>query len=343
MTQFACRARRSRSRLAVAMFTTVMLALDAGETSGQDYPNKPIRLVTTPAGGGVALSARLVADGLAVPLGHHIIVDNRPQILIGPIVAKASPDGYTLLFAANDFWIAPFLQDNVPWNMAEFSAVSLVVRYPSILVLHPSVAASSVRELIELAKSKPGVLNYASGLAGGPNHLAAELFKYMAGVSIVRIPYTGGGPALTALLAGQVQVLFGSAGSVSPHLKSGRLRALAVTGAQPSALAPGLPTVTGAQPSALAPGLPTVAAAGLPGYQSIGISGIFAPANTPAKIINRLSQEIARLTNRADVKEKFLSLGAEPVGSSPEEFSAFIKSDMATWGNVIKAAGIRAE
>jgi tripartite-type tricarboxylate transporter receptor subunit TctC len=328
MTQFACRARRSRSRLAVAMFTTVMLALDAGETSGQDYPNKPIRLVTTPAGGGVALSARLVADGLAVPLGHHIIVDNRPQILIGPIVAKASPDGYTLLFAANDFWIAPFLQDNVPWNMAEFSAVSLVVRYPSILVLHPSVAASSVRELIELAKSKPGVLNYASGLAGGPNHLAAELFKYMAGVSIVRIPYTGGGPALTALLAGQVQVLFGSAGSVSPHLKSGRLRALAVTGAQPSALAPGLPTV---------------AAAGLPGYQSIGISGIFAPANTPAKIINRLSQEIARLTNRADVKEKFLSLGAEPVGSSPEEFSAFIKSDMATWGNVIKAAGIRAE
>ncbi len=328
MTQFACRARRSRSRLAVAMFTTVMLALDAGETSGQDYPNKPIRLVTTPAGGGVALSARLVADGLAVPLGHHIIVDNRPQILIGPIVAKASPDGYTLLFAANDFWIAPFLQDNVPWNMAEFSAVSLVVRYPSILVLHPSVPASSVRELIELAKSKPGVLNYASGLAGGPNHLAAELFKYMAGVSIVRIPYTGGGPALTALLAGQVQVLFGSAGSVSPHLKSGRLRALAVTGAQPSALAPGLPTV---------------AAAGLPGYQSIGISGIFAPANTPAKIINRLSQEIARLTNRADVKEKFLSLGAEPVGSSPEEFSAFIKSDMATWGNVIKAAGIRAE
>ena len=328
MTQFACRARRSRSRLAVAMFTTVILALGAGKTSGQDYPNKPIRLVTTPAGGGVALSARLVADGLAVPLSHHIIVDNRPQILIGPIVAKASPDGYTLLFAANDFWIAPFLQDNVPWNMAEFSAVSLVVRYPSILVLHPSVAASSVRELIELAKSKPGVLNYASGLAGGPNHLAAELFKYMAGVSIVRIPYTGGGPALTALLAGQVQVLFGSAGSVSPHLKSGRLRALAVTGAQPSALAPGLPTV---------------AAAGLPGYQSIGISGIFAPANTPAKIINRLSQEIARLTNRADVKEKFLSLGAEPVGSSPEEFSAFIKSDMATWGNVIKAAGIRAE
>ena len=328
MTQFACRARRSRSRLAVAMFTTVMLALGAGKTSGQDYPNKPIRLVTTPAGGGVALSARLVADGLAVPLSHHIIVDNRPQILIGPIVAKASPDGYTLLFAANDFWIAPFLQDNVPWNMVEFSAVSLVVRYPSILVLHPSVAASSVRELIELAKSKPGVLNYASGLAGGPNHLAAELFKYMAGVSIVRIPYTGGGPALTALLAGQVQLLFGSAGSVSPHLKSGRLRALAVTGAQPSALAPGLPTV---------------AAAGLPGYQSIGISGIFAPANTPAKIINRLSQEIARLTNRADVKEKFLSLGAEPVGSSPEEFSAFIKSDMATWGNVIKAAGIRAE
>jgi tripartite-type tricarboxylate transporter receptor subunit TctC len=190
------------------------------------------------------------------------------------------------------------------------------------------VAANSVKDLISLALARPGELNFGSAGTGSSNHLAGELFKSMAGVSMVHIPYKGGGPALNDLIAGQVQLMFATASEVIPHLKSGRLRALAVTSAQPSSLVPHLPTV---------------AASGLPGYQALSVVGTFAPAKTPAAIINRLNQEIVRFLRTTEAKEKFSNVAIETVGSSPEEFSATIKSEMARMGKVIKDAGIKAD
>ena len=201
-------------------------------------------------------------------------------------------------------------------------------RYPNVLVVHPSVEATSIKELIALAKAKPGGLNYASGPTGASNHLAAELFKSMAGVNIVRIAYKGGGPALNDVIAGQVQLLFASTRSVVPYLKSGRLRALAVTSAQASPLAPGLPTV---------------AASGLPGYVSESIGFVLAPAKTPAAIIRRIHEGIAHALGQSDVKEKLFNIGVEPVTSSPQELAAEMKADVARVGKLIRDTGIKGD
>ena len=208
----------------------------------------------------------------------------------------------------------------------DFSPVSILGRYPNVLVVHPSVAASSVKELIALAKAKPGALNYASGPVGASNHLAAELFKSMAGVNIVRVVYKGGGPALNDVIAGQVQLLFASTGSVVSLLKSGRLRALAVTSAQPSELVPGLPTV---------------AASGLPGYESVSIGLLLAPPKTPAAIIRRINQALVYALNSADIKDRFSSIGVETISSSPQELAVAMKADIARVGKLIKDAGIK--
>ena len=196
-----------------------------------------------------------------------------------------------------------------------------------MLVVHPSVPANSVKELIALAKAKPGALNFSTGGAGGTGHLAGELFKAMAGVNIVWVPYKSGSQAILALMGGETQMTFAGAEAVIPHVKSGKLRALAVTSAQPSALVPGTPTV---------------AATGLPGYEMTGMTGVFAPAQTPAPIINRLNQEIVLVLNRAEVKEKFLTLGVEIITSSPAQFASAIKADMDRLGKLIKDAGIKA-
>jgi tripartite-type tricarboxylate transporter receptor subunit TctC len=225
-------------------------------------------------------------------------------------------------------WLAPFLRDNVNYDpIRSFSPVILIVNTPSVLVVHPSVAANSVKELIALAKAKPGTLNYGAGGPGTAPHLMAELFKIMAGVDIVRVPYKGVGFAVTDLLAGQVQVVFVTASAVAQHIKSGRLRALGVTSAQPSALNPGLPPI----------------AATLPGYEAAAMFGLFAPARTPAAIVNRLNREIAAALARPEIKEKFISAGIETSGGPPEQFAATIKSEMDRMGKVIKAAGIRAD
>ncbi len=303
----------------------------AGAVHGQDFPKKPIRIVTAEVGSTNDFVARLIAQGLSAGLGQQMVVENRggaSGIIAAQTVAQAPPDGYTLLFYTSTLWIGPLLQ-NVSWDpVRDFSPITLAATSPNILVVHPSLPVKSVEELIVLAKARPGELNYSSSSTGASTHLAAELFKAMAGVNIVRINYKGGGSALNALIAGQVQVMFPSAGLVTPHVKSGRLRALAVTTAQPSALAPGLPTM---------------AASGLPGYESGSIYGIFAPAGILATLINRLNQEIVRALNRTEVKEKFFNVGVEIVGSSPEEFAATIKSDMARMGKLIKDAGIRVE
>ena len=316
-------------RFAVWMFTVGLMVLGVGVVYGQNYPTKPIRIFTSAAGGGNDLIARLLAQGLTGPLGQPVIVENRIITASIETVAKSPPDGYALLLGANTLWSLPFMQGNVPWDaIRDFSPITLATSQPSILAVHPSLPVKSVKELIALAKSKPGALNYSVGASGTAQHFAAELFKVMAGVNIVMINYKGGGPATNALIAGEVQVSFVSAASAAPFVKSGRLRALAVTSAQPSMLAPGLPTV---------------AASGLPGYESVTLAGIYAPAKTPTAIINRLNQEFVRVLNGADVKEKLLNSGVEAAGNSPEQFAATIKADMTTVGKLIKDAGIRAE
>lgn len=315
---------------AVAMLAAY--AVSAGHACGQSYPNRPIRMLAPEAGGGVDFVARVIGRELSANLGQQIVIDNRGGaggVIAGETVAKSPPDGYTLLFYGPAIWLLPFLRKNVPYDaMKDFSPVTLAVTTPNVLVVHPSLPVTSVRELIALAKARPGELNDAGANIGSSAHLTAELFKAMAGVRIVRVPYKGVGPALGALIAGHVQLMFPSAGSIAPHVKARRLRALAVTSAQPSALTPGLPTV---------------ATSGVPGYESVAIFGILAPAQTPAALVGRLQREVAKALSSPEVKARFFSAGVEPVGSSPEEYAATIRSEMAKWGKVIRDAGIRDE
>lgn len=317
-------------RFAVTMCLLAVLMPGAHAGAAQTFPTKPIRIVTSEVGGGLDFVSRLVAQSLTGTLGQQVIVDNRPSgVFTGSIVSKASPDGYTLLFNGSSFWLLPFLQKNVPYDpIADFAPITLATSSPLMLVVNPGLPVKSVQELISLAKTKPGELNYSSSSPGTPQHIAAELFKSMAGVNIVRIPYKGAGPTVVALVAGEVQLTFASAGAAAPHIKSGRLRALAVTSTEPSTLAPGLPTV---------------ASAGLPGFEAGSLWGFFAPAKTPVSLINRLQHEIVSVLNKADVKEKLFNASTEVVGSSPEKFASVIKADMLRGSKVIKAAGVRAE
>ena len=317
-------------RFVVWMFLVGILGLDAQAVSGQNYPNKPVRIVTGGVGSGSDFVSRLIAQGLSGSLGQQVIVDNRPSgVIPGDTVAKAPPDGYTLLVSGSVLWIGPLLRDTNPYDpVKDFTAVTLAASSPNILVVHPSLPVKTVRELIALAKAKPGALNYSSAGTGASTHLAAELFKAMASVDIVRVPYKSSAAEMADLIGGHVQLTFGSTGAVTPHIRSGRLRAVAVTSPRPSVLASDLPTV---------------AASGLPGYESVNIVGMFAPAGTPQAIINRLNQETVRVLNQADVKKKVLNSGVETVGSLPEECAAAMKSEMVRLGKVIKDAGIRAE
>ncbi len=296
----------------------------------QDFPDKPIRIVTSGVGGGNDFAARLIAQGLSGSLGQRVIVENRPGasgIIAAQTVSNALPDGYTLLLYSGSIWLLPVLRNDVPYDpVRDFSPITLAVSSPNILVVHPLLPVKSVKGLIALAKARPGELNNAGGESGSTTHLAAELFKAMAGVKIVHVPYKSGATRMADLIAGHVQLMFATAGSVMLHVKSGRLRALAVTSAQPSALVPGVPTV---------------AASGLSGYESESPFAIFAPAKTPTTIINRLNQEIVGVLNKADVKERFFSAGVEIVGSSPGQLAATVKSEMARMAKVIKDAGIR--
>jgi tripartite-type tricarboxylate transporter receptor subunit TctC len=292
------------------------------------YPNKPIRIVTSEVGGGADFSSRLIAQGISPALGQPVIVENRGGSGVIPCqnVAKAAPDGYTLLFISNSMWITPLVQKDVPYDpVRDFAPITLAVNSPTVLVVHPSVAAKSVQELINLAKANPGALNYAVGPVGASTHLAAELFKRMANIDIVRVRYKGGGPALNDLIAGQVQMMFPNAPTVAPHMESGRLRALAVTSAQPSALVPGLPTAS---------------ASGVPGYEASSMSGMWAPARTAAAIVKRLNQDVVMALSKPDVKEKLLNAGVEAVASSPQELDTRIRTEMSKWGKLIKDLGV---
>jgi tripartite-type tricarboxylate transporter receptor subunit TctC len=300
----------------------------AGAAYGQNYPTRPVRFVTAAVGGGNDFAARMIATGLTASLGQQVIVDNRggshiPQLT----VSKATPDGYTILVQNNTVWVAPLLEKVAYDHFNELVPITLTARAPNVLVVHPSLPANSVKDLIAAAKAAPGELNYASGVVGSSNYIAAELFKAMAGVNLTRIGYKGSGPALIDVMAGQVKVMFATTTSSWGHVKAGRLKALAITSAEPSALAPGLPTI---------------AASGVPGYKSESIYGVWAPAKTPAPVLKRLHQEIVKVLTAPETTQRFLTTGAEVVASTPEVFAAEIKSESARLDKVFRGAGIRA-
>ena len=317
-----------RSRF-VALFSVALMIMGAGIVSGQDYPNKPVRIVTSGIGGGADFIARIVAQGIAGPLGQEVVVVNFPSGLIpGQTVSRAPADGYTLLITGNSLWLGRLLNDNVPYDGAkDFAPITWTSMAPNILVVHPALPVKSVKELIALAKARPGELNFTISSMGGSGHLATELFMTMAGVKLVRVAYKSGSQEITDLMSGQVQLAFSNAASVAPHLKSGRLKPLAVTSPKPTALFPDLPPV----------------AAALPGYEAVAPIGMFAPAGTSGAIINRLNQETVRALSQPDVKQKLLNSGVEAVASSPEVLAAKIRSDIVKWGKVVKDAGIKAQ
>ena len=313
-------------RAQVAALLAGVTLLGPGTALCQEFPARHIRVVTSQAGGLNDLTARVIAQPLSTALGKQVIVDNRGVIAID-IVAKAAPDGHTLLCFANNFWLLPFLQDKVTFDpVDDFTPLTLAVTAPNVLAVHASVPASSVKELIALAKTRPGTLNYGAGATAGTPHLAAELFKSMAGVNIVHVGYKGTGPAITALVGGEIQMMFAGPGSVDPHVKSGRLKALAVTSRAPSALAPGLPTLSDS---------------GLPGYEATAMIALLAPARTPPAIVTRLNQEMVKALNLPEVKARLLAAGTEVAATSPAELAQLMKSEMKRWGPLIRQSGIR--
>jgi len=303
---------------------TVAAGLLALPAAAQNYPTKTVRVVTSPAGGGNDFPARLIALALSKTLGQQFIVDNRPTVLIADIVAKSPPDGHTLLVTGSAHWIGPLVEKVTYDPIRDFASITLIDRSPSVLVVHPSMPVKSVKQLIALAKSKPGELNFSVGGAGTSNYVAAILFNHMAGVKVVRIPYKGTGPALAAVITGEVHAMFGSAGGAAPHMQSGRLRALAVGSAKPSPLAPGVPTLE---------------AAGLPGFISEALHALFAPANTPVAVVTRLNQEVTRYLQSPEARDIFLKAGIEASPGTPDDLVATMRSEIDRVSKALKAAG----
>jgi tripartite-type tricarboxylate transporter receptor subunit TctC len=300
----------------------------AGPAAAQSFPAKPVRIITAEPGGGNDVAARIIAAHLAGPLGQPVVIENRggaSGVIAAEYVIRSAPDGYTLMLYSSAIWIMQFLRTVSFDALRDFAPITLAASAPNILVVHPSLPVKSVKDLIALAKARPGQLNYATGGSGAAAHLSAELFKSMARIDMVRVIYKGTGPGVTALIGGEVQVMFPAAGAVAHYLQSGRLRALGVTSTRPSVLAPGVPTI---------------AASGLPGFDAASTYGIFAPARTPDAVVRRLYQEFVRVLAIPEVKEQFLKAGMETVGSSPEEFAAAMKLEMTRMGKVIKDAGI---
>jgi tripartite-type tricarboxylate transporter receptor subunit TctC len=312
----------------------VVLAALASAAGAQNYPNKPVRfIVPFAAGGGSDFVARVVAQKFNEAFGQPLVVDNRGGAggAIGTeLAAKSAPDGYTLLLgSAGPLAIQPGLTARLPYDpLKDFAPITLVTSIPYVLVVHPSLPVKSVRELIALAKAKPGQLNFASPGNGTTTHLATELLKMLAKIDVVNVPYKGVAPAVTDLLAGQVQFMSGDLSTVMPQVKAGRLRALAVTGANRSPQAPELPTV---------------AEAGVPGYEAIGWFAVLAPAATPRDLVTRLNAVIVKGVTEADARERLAALGGDVVANTPAEFAARIRDDLAKWSALIKTIGLKPE
>lgn len=324
---------RNPLRFAILALAVLLLSSGTVDAWAQSYPTKPIRLlVGASPGGGTDILARLVGQKLSERLGQQVLVDNRPganMIIATEIVAKAAPDGYTLVMAATPHVTNPSLHaGNLPFDaLKDFAWITQLTTASLVLMVNPSVKANSVRELITLAKSKPGQLNFGSAGTGGSPHLAGVLFERMANVEMLHVPYKGLGPAFTDLLGGQLSLIFGDITMVAPHIKSGKLRAVAVTTARRAAALPDVPTI---------------AESGVPGYQVPVWYGIITTAGTPKEVVSKLNRDIRDILQSPEVKEQLSILGAEPVGSTPEEFETFFKGEAAKWAKIIKEANIRA-
>jgi tripartite-type tricarboxylate transporter receptor subunit TctC len=316
-------------RIAVAFFAVVLPVL----AYGQGYPSKPIRWIAPfPPGGPVDLLARTVGQKLSEAWSQPVIVENRAGAA-GNLgieqAAKAPPDGYTLVIVpTGNIVVNPTLYPNLPYKPSDLAPVSLLATVENVLVVHPSVPASSVSELVSFAKANPGKLTFASPGAGAQAHLAGELIKLTAGIDMVHVPYKGTGPALNDLLGGQVSMMFSQLSSALPHVRSGKLRALGMASLKRSPLLPELPTI---------------AEQGFPGFEAVSWYALMVPAGTPAEVISRLHFETARILKLPDVREKLAGLGADPVGSSPDELAARIRSESARWADVIRRQGIKVD
>ena len=302
------------------------------QAQGQ-YPGKPLRLIVPfPPGGGTDTLARILGQKLADVLGQQVIIDNRPGAgtnIGAELAAKAPPDGYTVLMGNIAHAINVTLYSKLAYDLVrDFTPVTLLASTPNILVVHPSLPVKSVKELIALSRARPGQLDYASSGGGSSAHLAAELFSNMAGVKMTHVPYKGGGPAVIALLGGQCSVGFATTPSVVVHIKSGKLRGLAVTTAQRSHSTPELPTIS---------------EAGVAGYEAGTWYGLLVPAGTPKEIVARLHAEATKLLKLPEVRERLDATGFEPIGNTPEQFAAYIRSEIEKWAKVVKASGARAD
>jgi tripartite-type tricarboxylate transporter receptor subunit TctC len=295
------------------------------------FPSRAIRaIVPFPAGGGVDTIARILQPKMQELLGQPFVIENRPgaAAIVGTqYVAKAPPDGYTLLFTLNPHIVNVYLYKNLPYNpISDFAPISLIATTPNVLVVNPNVGATSVKQLIDLAKARPGSLNYGTAGIGSPFHLAGALFDVMADVNIVAVPYPGGPQATLGLLGGQVQIVFGNLFNVLPYVKSGRLTALAVTSSHRLAIMPELPTVS---------------EAGVPGYQFESWFGLLAPAGTPPEIIQRLYEAVRQATESPEIKQKIAAQGAELAATGPEQFAAFLQQEMKKWATIAPKAGLQ--
>ena len=310
---------------------SVAISCVAVPAHGQEYPTKTIRMLNPlPAGGPTDILGRIIAQPVSEALGKQIVTDNRPGAagnIAAEMAAKAAPDGYTLFIAGvGNFAVNVTLFSKLPYDpLKDFAPVVLSASVPLILVTHPTLPVKSVKEFIALMKAKPGQFNYASAGPGSPQHLTAELFKFMAKVEMTHIPYKGSGPAITDLVGGQIPFAFESMIPVLPHVKSGRLRALAVSSAQRSPVMPDVPTV---------------AESGVPGFESIAWYGVVAPAGTSKEIIAKLNAEMVRIANLPDIKQRLIEMGSPPVAGTPEQFGNLIKSEIPKWGKVVKQAHV---
>jgi len=309
-------------------------AFVTGAAQPAAYPDKPIRmLVGFAPGGGTDTTARAIAQPLSEALRQQVIVDNRPGAagnIATDIASKSPPDGYTILMGTiAALAINPSLYAKLPFDpLRDFEPVTLAVSSTNVLVVHPSLPVKNVKELIALARSQPGKLTYGSSGVGGAGHLAGVLFDQLAGTKMVHVPYKGGAPAMIALVGGEVQLVFATAETAVPQIKAGKIRALGVTIAKRTALLPDLPTI---------------AESGLPGYEANNWYGVLAPAKTPRAIVERLNREIVRILNTQSVKDMLFKQGLDASPSTPQEFSAYIKSEIAKWAKVVKASGAKAE
>ena len=335
-TTLTCLFSRRRTALAIAAAAAVLAsgaALGQQPAAASLYPNRLVRIIVPSSpGGGTDILARLLAKKLAESLGQPFVVENRAgagQALGIDVVSRAPHDGYTLLMAASAIVLNQVLSKKTAYDtVRDFTPVSLVSTVSNVLVVNPALPVKTEQELIDYAKAHPGALNYSSAGAGTSPHLSMELFRSMAGITMTHVPYKGSGPATMDVISGQVDLSMPNILTVMPHIKGGTLRALAVTGPR--------------RASAL-PDVPTVAQAGLPGYESVQWYGVLAPAGTPAAVVNKLQAEIVRALKTPEVRAAMAQEGADPVGSTADEFAVFIRSEIAKWAQVVKTAGIQPE